>query len=76
MSKKEPKMTCACGAQMLIIRYKDGKKTCDRCSPVNLSGSFLRRMEAEKQHYAKDLLQPGDDGFKELYGEGKNVKKQ
>lgn len=60
--------TCACGAQVQVIRYKDGKKTCDRCNPTNLSGTFLRRLEGEKQYYAADILQPGMDGYDELYG--------
>jgi len=68
-------ITCSCGHQVKVIRYKDGKKTCDYCNPTNLSGTFLRRMEGEKQYYAKDILQPGQDGFEELYGEGRNIKK-
>lgn len=67
-------MTCACGWQVNTIRYKDGKKTCDHCAPLNLSGTFLRRMEGEARHYAKDILQPDQDGFTELYGEGRNTK--
>lgn len=68
-------MHCACGSATNLIRYIDGKKTCSRCQPTNLSGTFLRRMEGEKQAHAADILQPGQDGFKELYGEGRNIKK-
>lgn len=68
-------MHCACGAATDVIRYVNGKKTCNRCNKPNLSGTFLRRMEGEKQHYAKDILQPGDIGFDELYGTGKNIRR-
>lgn len=31
-------------------------------------------MEGEARQYAKDILQPDDVGFEELYGKGKNIK--
>ena len=69
-------MKCDCGAKVTaLIYHTDGHKTCANCKPTNLSGNFLRRMEGEKQYYAKDLLQPGDEGFEQLYGEGRNIKK-
>lgn len=70
------KTTCSCGAQMDLIRYVDGKKVCDRCSPINRSGTFLRRMEGEARAYARDIVQPYKDGrvnedYLELYGKKK-----
>lgn len=61
-------MTCSCGKKVNKLRYQDGKKTCDYCNPLNLSGTFLRRLEGEKQYYAADILQPGQAGYEELYG--------
>lgn len=61
-------MKCACGKKVQSITYKDGKKTCKYCNNTNLSGKFLRRMELERQTYAKDVLQPGMSGYEELYG--------
>lgn len=60
-------ITCGCGWQVKVIVYKDGKKTCKNCNNANLSGKFLRRMELERQTYAKDILQPGMSGYEELY---------
>lgn len=68
-------LICSCGNKTTMLRYKNGKKTCNKCNPNNLSGTFLRRMESEIQHYAKDVLQPGQNGFEELYGEGRNIRK-
>lgn len=32
-------------------------------------------MEGEAKYYAKDILQPSDPNFKEVYGKGRNIKK-
>lgn len=74
------KVTCSCGAQVDVVRYADGKKVCNRCTPTSRSGTFLRRMEGEKREYARDIVQKyNKDGsinenFTELYGEGRNLK--
>jgi hypothetical protein len=72
--------TCACGCQAKVIRYVDGKKTCDRCKPVNRSGTFLRHLEGEAREYDRDIVQAvNKDGsinenFVELYGREKAEK--
>jgi hypothetical protein len=72
-----PRQTCACGVQAKLIRYVDGKKTCDTCRPVNRSGTFLRRLEGEVREYHRDVVQPlKKDGtinpdYIEVYGEKK-----
>lgn len=67
-------LKCDCGHKTNILRYKGGKKTCDNCDTINLSGRFLRLLEGEARYYAKDILQPKDKDFKEVYGEGRNIK--
>lgn len=65
-------MTCDCGMFVTKVRYKGGKKVCENCEPVNLSGSWERNNQQERNKYARDILQPGQEGFKELYGNAKN----
>ena len=67
-------MKCDCGNKTNILRYKNGKKTCNKCAKLELSGTFLRRLEGEARYYAKDIIQPSDPNFKEVYGEGRNIK--
>lgn len=73
------RITCACGYQAPYIRYINGKKTCDKCTPQARSGTFLRKMEGEVREYQRDVLQKyNKDGslnedFKEVYGEGRNA---
>ena len=75
------RFTCSCGNKTLSLRYYGGKTHCDKCSPqnLNLSGAFERRINSERQQYAKDILQPKNkDGsvnedFVKVYGKGKNV---
>ena len=73
-------MICQCGWEAKTITYVNGKKTCSYCKPRSLSGQFDRRMNQDRQHFAKDILQKfNKDGsinnnFKEVYGEGRNVK--
>ena len=73
------KIACGCGKYVEVVRYVDGKKVCQFCSPVKRSGTFLRRMEGEAREYARDIVQKyNKDGslnpnFTELYGEGKNA---
>lgn len=69
-------LKCDCGTKTNTIRYKNGKKTCQNCATLNLSGQFLRRLEGEARYYAKDILQPKDKDFKEVYGEGRNTKQR
>lgn len=70
---------CACGNETNTIRYSHGKKTCNKCGTVNLSGTFLRHLEGEANYYAKDILQKHNkdgslnENFKEVYGTGRNV---
>ena len=59
---------CSCGKQVSKIIYKNGKKTCQYCNPKSLSGQFDRRIGQERQKYQRDILQPGQSGFKEIYG--------
>ena len=68
-------MQCDCGQKTNTIRYKNGKKTCQKCAPQNLSGQFLRHMEGERNYYQKDILQPSSPFFKDVYKEGKNLRK-
>ena len=69
--------TCGCGCQSKVIRYVDGKKTCDRCHPVNRSGTFLRHLEGEAREYDRDIVQPlrkdgtMNEDYLELYGKEK-----
>ena len=69
--------TCGCGCQSKVIRYVDGKKTCDRCKPVNRSGTFLRYLEGEAREYDRDIIQVVDKNgalnpnFVEYYGKEK-----
>lgn len=73
------RVTCSCGAQVEWVRYLNGKKVCQRCNPVNLSGIFLRRLEGEAREYDRDILQKYlKDGslnpnFQEVYGKGRNA---
>lgn len=73
------KFKCSCGKRVTKIRYRNGKSECDQCAPISLSGTFLRRMDMERQTYAKDILQKyNKDGsvnkdFEEAYGKGKNI---
>ena len=68
------KIQCDCGERTYTIRYKDGKRVCDKCESRNLSGQFLRRLELEAKYYEKDILQPiNKDGtinknYEEVYG--------
>lgn len=77
MTTKGGHTTCGCGAQVKVVRYQDGKKVCQRCSPVKRSGTFLRRMEGETREYHRDILQVVDKegalnaDFVELYGKEK-----
>lgn len=70
---------CSCGKSADVIRYKDGKKVCNRCEPLKKSGTFLRRLEGEAREYDRDIIQKyHKDGslnpdFIELYGKGKNA---
>ena len=68
------KFTCTCGKKTTVLRFYDGVLKCSACAPLNLSGTFLRHLEGEKQYYAADILQKGDKGFEELYGKGKNIR--
>lgn len=62
--------TCSCGKKTLSLRYYGDKTSCDNCSQVNLSGVFERRLNSDRQQYAKDLIQPKDaENFKKVYGE-------
>jgi predicted ATPase with chaperone activity len=69
-------MLCSCGNKTNTLRFSNGKKTCEKCAKMNLSGTFLRRLEGEALYYKKDILQPSDPNFKEVYGEGKNTKRR
>lgn len=53
-------MKCNCGAITSKIRYTDGKMTCDSCASISLSGAWERKIEADRKHYAKDILQRYD----------------
>lgn len=53
-------MKCDCGTITRKVRYTNGTMTCDSCSSVSLSGTFERRIEADRKHYAKDILQRYD----------------
>jgi hypothetical protein len=66
-------LQCKCGTKTNKLRYKNGIKQCDKCSPQNLSGTFLRRLEGEALYYKRDILQPSDPNFKDVYGEGRNT---
>ena len=69
------KLKCSCGASTNKLRYTNGKTTCDSCTSTNLSGSWRRRVDGDRNHYAKDILQRyNKDGsrnqdFVEAYGE-------
>lgn len=71
---KHKLFTCQCGNKTNKLRYDQGKQVCDKCSPQNLGNIFLRRLEGEKQYYAKDILQKiNKDGtinkdYEEAYG--------
>lgn len=54
-------MKCICGAETNKIRYTNGKKTCHQCNSMSLSGAFERRINADRNQYAKDILQRYDN---------------
>ena len=58
--EEKGRFLCDCGRKTETIRIHNGKKTCDDCTPRNLSGAFLRRLETENTYYARDILQPYD----------------
>lgn len=63
---------CSCGRKVNSIRRENGKIVCDYCQVKNLSGQWERRINSERQKYEKDILQPTDPRFNEVYGKGKS----
>jgi hypothetical protein len=74
-------MKCICGAKTNKIRYTNGKMTCDSCVTISLSGTWERNANAERNKYAKDILQRFDSKgnenkeFTKAWG-NKNVKRE
>ena len=62
------KLTCSCGRKTDSIRFVNGKAVCDQCKHENLSGKWIRRVNQDRQHYAKDILQPNNPHYEEVYG--------
>lgn len=65
-------MKCDCGIFVTKLRYKGSKRICENCQPTNLSGVWERNNDQERRKYTKDILQVGQPGFKEVYGEPRN----
>ena len=65
---------CSCGSKTNTIIYKQGKRCCSVCNNSTLSGVWERNNLMERQKYAKDILQPGQAGYEELYGNSKTKK--
>lgn len=65
---------CSCGKKVNNIKWINGKKSCDYCSASSLTGQFERRINGDRQEFAKDILQrknkDGTDNqdFIEVYG--------
>ena len=62
---------CSCGNKTNTIIYKQGKRCCEVCNNSTLSGVWERNNQAERNKYARDILQPGTAGYEELYGKQK-----
>lgn len=48
---------CSCGKIVNKIKWINCKKACDYCSNTSLTGQFERRINGDRQEYAKDILQ-------------------
>lgn len=69
---------CTCGRHVHRVKWlSNGKKVCDYCNPSSLTGQFERRINGDRQEFAKDILQrKNKDGtnnqdFIEVYGDKK-----
>ena len=59
---------CDCGQYTNTIIYKQGKRCCEVCNNSSRSGVWERNNQAERNKYARDILQPGTAGYDEIYG--------
>ena len=64
-------MTCLCGAKVNSLKWHNGKAVCDNCWNEALTGKWERKNSQDRQYYAKDILQPNNPHYKEVYGKPK-----
>lgn len=65
------KLTCSCGNKTNNLKWLNGKAVCNKCQTETLSGKWERKNSQDRQYYAKDIIQPDNPHFKEVYGNSK-----
>ena len=61
-----------CNQPTNSITYRpNGMRVCGSCNNSSRSGVWERNNQAERNKYARDILQPGTAGYEEIYGKEK-----